>query len=396
MNPLLDKLKPYPFARLRALLDGVETKDPSKKLIHLSLGEPKHPSPEFIKQTLRDNLDLLSKYPPSKGLPELRQAIAGWIAQRYGIPAPDADTQILPCQGSREALFSFGQAVVDSTAGDRYVVCPNPFYQIYEGSTLLANAQPYFINSDPELNYGYDWSSVPAEVWQKTDLMFVCSPGNPTGGVLDLDDWRKLFELSDQYGFVIASDECYSEIYFQDKPLGGLEAARKLGRDDYKNLVMFSSLSKRSNLPGMRSGFVAGDAAIIEKYLLYRTYHGCAMGGEHSVASTAAWNDEAHAEENRKLYAAKFAKVHPILASVLDVKMPQASFYLWPRTPISDLDFTKQLFEQENVIVLPGSYLSRDTDRGNPGANHVRIALVATMEECVEAAERIAAFTKNL
>jgi N-succinyldiaminopimelate aminotransferase len=327
----------------------------------------------------------------------LRTAIAHWVASRYDIPAPDAKTQVLPINGSREALFAFAQAVIDRSRNNPAVVCPNPFYQIYEGAALLAGATPYFLNTLPENNYALDFSQLPEEVWLRTQLIYVCTPGNPNGHVMPLAEWKTLFEMSDRYGFVIASDECYSEIYFgENKPLGALQAAQQLGRSDYRNLVMFSSLSKRSNVPGMRSGFVAGDARILEKFALYRTYHGCAMNPAVQTATIAAWNDEQHVAENRRLYTEKFARVIALLAPVLPVSRPDASFYLWIKTPIDDTVFAQQLYQDYNVSVLPGSFLARKAHGINPGANFVRMALVASLEETMEAARRIAEFTQKL
>ncbi|NOL49057.1 succinyldiaminopimelate transaminase [Pelistega europaea] len=396
MNPRLDLLKPYPFERLRALLADATPSSEYPTHINLSIGEPKHDTPEIIKQAINANLAGLSNYPATKGDFELREAISHWIARRYDIPAPNPDTEILPCLGSREALFSFAQTILDGNP-DSIVVCPNPFYQIYEGAAYLGGATPYFVNSDPARNFAPDWESVPEEVWKKTQLLYICSPGNPAGNVTPIEEWRYLFELSDKYGFVIASDECYSEIYFEEKPLGVLQAARFCGMNDYKNMVCFSSLSKRSNVPGMRSGFVAGDANLLAKFLRYRTYHGSAMSSVISAASIVAWNDEQHVEQNRALYQEKFQKVFPILSSVLDVKMPDASFYLWAGTPVADTQFSKALFEQANVTLLPGSYLSRpgSLDGTNPGFKRVRIALVAPVEQCVEGAERIAEFIRK-
>jgi N-succinyldiaminopimelate aminotransferase len=341
-------------------------------------------------------LDGLAAYPPTKGDAALRETIAQWIARRYDIPAPNPDTQILPALGSREALFSFTQAVIDPTA-NAYVVCPNPFYQIYEGAAILAGAQPYYINAEAQRQFGYNWQAVPRKVWQRTQLVFVCSPGNPAGNVMTLNEWRTLFALSDEFNFVIAADECYSEIYFNDieKPLGGLQAAQQLGRDTYKNLVSFSSLSKRSNVPGLRSGFVAGDADIMKSFLLYRTYHGSAMSAVVSKASIAAWNDEQHVVENRRLYREKFDAVLPILQPVLNVEKPQAGFYLWAATPYSDTEFALDLHIHTGVTVLPGSFLARRAHGANPGHNRVRMALVAGKEQCVEAAHRIAAFLRQ-
>jgi len=396
MNPRLDALHPYPFEKLRALMAGAV---PPAGLapVSLSIGEPKHPTPAFIEDALRASLKGLSAYPATKGSPALRQAISAWIARRYGIAAPDADTQVLPVLGSREALFALAQTVIDPNA-DSIVLCPNPFYQIYEGAALLAGATPAFVNADPARNFGSDWSCVPAETWRRTALVYVCSPGNPAGNVMDLDEWRTLFALSQEHGFVIAADECYSEIYLDEAapPLGAMQAAQAVGLTDYRNLIVFSSLSKRSNVPGLRSGFVAGDAALIARFLLYRTYHGSAMSETVAAASLAAWNDEAHVIENRRQYRAKFDAVLPILQDVLDVARPDASFYLWARTPGSDTAFTRGVFEQQNVAVLPGSYLAREAHGTNPGAGRIRIALVAPLDACVEGAQRIAAYARTL
>lgn len=399
MNPLLDKLQPYPFEKLNSLFSDIQP-DPAYRHISLGIGEPKHPTPDFIRNALSDHLSGLASYPSTIGSAALRGAIAGWLQRRYDLPGIDPDTQVLPVNGSREALFSLTQTVIDPSQRDALVMCPNPFYQIYEGAAYLSGAQPYFVNSDPQRNFAPDFQQVPADVWPRVRLLFVCSPGNPTGAVLSLDDWKQLFALSDRYGFVIASDECYSEIYFQkEAPLGGLEAAYKLGRG-FERLVMFSSLSKRSNVPGMRSGFVAGDAAILKKFLLYRTYHGGAMNPSVQSASVAAWNDETHVQENRAKYIAKFRQITPMLEEVLDVSLPDAGFYLWAGVnklaPISDTDFARGLYAEYNVTVLPGSYLARDAGGVNPGRQRIRMALVAEVDECLEAAQRIVAFTRKL
>ena len=397
MNPLLSRLQPYPFERLRQLFAGV-TPNPALRPISLGIGEPKHPTPDFIKQALTaalfDPTSDLAAYPPTAGTPRLREAFAGWLQRRYGL-ALDPATQVLPVNGSREALFALVQTVVDP-ARDAVVVCPNPFYQIYEGAALLAGAEAYYAPSDPARNFAIDWDAVPDAVWQRTQLLFVCSPGNPTGAVMPLAEWEKLFTLSDRHGFVIASDECYSEIYFRDEPpLGGLEAAARLGRRDFRNLVAFTSLSKRSNVPGLRSGFVAGDAALMKAFLLYRTYHGSAMSPVVQAASIAAWGDEDHVVANRAQYRAKFAQVTPVLASVLDVALPDAGFYLWAGVTGSDTDFARDLLAQYNVTVLPGSYLAREAQGANPGAGRIRMALVAETAECLEAAQRIVQFVQS-
>lgn len=403
MNPLLSRLQPYPFERLRQLQAGV-TPATAHRPISLGIGEPRHPAPDFLKQALATALDHgLSTYPATAGEPALRQACAAWVQRRYGVTV-DAATQVLPVNGSREALFALAQVVVDGSQPGATVVCPNPFYQIYEGAALLAGATPYFVPSVAARNFAVDWDRVPEAVWARTQLLYVCSPGNPAGAVMPLDEWERLFALSDRHGFVIASDECYSEIYFRDEPpLGGLEAAWRLGRTDFRRLISFTSLSKRSNVPGLRSGFVAGDAALIKPFLLYRTYHGGAMSPVVQAASVAAWNDEAHVVDNRRLYREKFAQVTPLLAEVMDVKLPDASFYLWAGVPASfggrdgltsDEAFARELLAQYNVTVLPGSYLARRADGDNPGAGRVRLALVAGVDECLEAAQRIADFCR--
>jgi len=397
VNSRLELLQSYPFQRLTALLAG-HAPPSGVKPVALHIGEPKHPTPAFIRDALVAGLDGLSVYPATLGTDALRQAIAAWAGHRYGIPAPDPATQVLPVNGSREALFSFVQAVVDTGRGKPAVVCPNPFYQIYEGAALLAGAEPQFIHNLPAQDYAFDLEQLPEEVWRRTQVLIVCSPGNPTGKVLGLEDWRRLFAHADHYGYVIAADECYSEIYFRENspPMGALEAAAKLGRADYRNLVVFSSLSKRSNVPGMRSGFVAGDAAILKKYYLYRTYHGGAMSPPVQAASIAAWNDETHVRENRALYREKFEKVIAILQPAMPVEWPDAAFYLWLKTPIDDVDFTRRLHADEAVSVLPGSYLAREARGINPGAGRVRIALVAGVDECVEAAQRLKRFAASL
>jgi N-succinyldiaminopimelate aminotransferase len=402
LNPLLDKLQTYPFEKLRELF--VDVIPPAGlKAISLGIGEPKHATPQFIRDAFLSALGGLSSYPATAGTEALRQAIAAWLMQRYKLdPSAPIDwaTQILPVSGSREALFAFAQAVVDATKPGAVVICPNPFYQIYEGAAILAGAEPYFVNSDPERNFGCNYAEVPSEVWARTQLLYVCSPGNPTGAVLDLDQWRELFELSDRHGFVIASDECYSEIYFDEArpPLGSLQAAQALGRDCTR-LVMFSSLSKRSNVPGLRSGFVAGDPAIIKQFLLYRTYFGTALSQVVQSASVVAWQDENHVRINRGKYLKKFQVIAPMLAEVLEVRLPDAAFYLWARVDglgLTDTAFARGLMAAYNVTVLPGSFLAREAFGINPGAGFVRIALVAEVEECIEAAQRIVAYCKSL
>lgn len=400
MNPLLDRLHPYPFERLRALTAGI-TPSSQHPAISLGIGEPRHAAPAVVEEAIKAGLQGLSNYPATVGDVKLREAIVAWVQRRYRV-ALDAGTQVLPVNGSREALFAIAQTVVNAAQPGATVVCPNPFYQIYEGAALLAGAQTAFANSDPARNFAADWSQIDAPTWARTQLLYVCSPGNPAGAVMPLSEWQTLFELSDRHGFVIASDECYSEIYFRDEPpLGALQAAQQLGRNEFQNLVVFTSLSKRSNVPGMRSGFVAGDATLLKKFLLYRTYHGSAMSPVFQAASIAAWNDEAHVQANRALYREKFARVTPMLAEVLDVALPDAGFYLWAAVPPADgahddVAFARGLLAQYNLAVLPGSLLARDAHGSNPGAGRIRLALVANLDECVEAAQRIVSFTKNL
>ncbi len=406
MNPLLQRLHPYPFERWRELTQGI-VPNPALRPIGLGIGEPKHTTPALIEDALVRALPGLSSYPATAGEPALREAIAAWLQRRYGVTV-DVATQVLPVAGSREALFAFAQTVIDPTHSGATVVCPNPFYQIYEGAALLAGAQTAFVASDPARNFAADWAAVPTETWARTQLLYVCSPGNPSGAVMPLSEWQQLFELSDRYGFVIASDECYSEIYGGEAaPLGSLQAALALGRSDFRNLVMFTSLSKRSNVPGLRSGFVAGDARLLKAFLLYRTYHGSALGPVVQRASAAAWNDEAHVQANRALYAAKFDAVLPLLAPVLDVARPDAAFYLWAGIPPlpaalnpeghpAEVAWARQLFAQYNVNTLPGSLLARASNGTNPGSGRVRLALVAPLDDCIEAAQRIAAFSLAL
>lgn len=396
MNPNLARLQPYPFQKLSALLAGA-TPEASRRPINLSIGEPKHETPRFIRDALTDHLAGLSSYPATAGSESLRRAIAAWIGRRFGVTL-DPLKQVLPVNGSREALFSFAQAVVDAGRPAPVVVAPNPFYQIYEGAALLSGAEPQFLNQLPETKFAPRFDQLPESVWKRTQLIYVCSPGNPTGNVMTLGQWETLFGLSDRHGFVIASDECYSEIYFDEAspPLGGLEAAARLGRSGFPRLVAFSSLSKRSNVPGMRSGFVAGDADILAKFLLYRTYHGCAMSPAVQAASEAAWADEAHVRENRRLYREKFGRVIDVLAGAGHAAWPQGGFYLWLRTPVADTEFARDLFRQYNVTVVPGSFLAREAHGVNPGANFVRIALVAPVDECVEAAQRIRDYYSQL
>lgn len=396
MNPGLDRVQTYPFQKLAVLLQGV-TPSPQVRPIRLHIGEPQHPTPEFIRQALADNLAGLANYPTTLGAEGLRNAIAEWLKRRYGLKQIDASSEIIPVNGSREALFAFAQAVVDSTRPEPTVVVPNPFYQIYEGAALLAGASPQYLNTLPSDGFALDFGQLPDAVWRHTQLIYVCSPSNPTGHVMSLEDWEGLFALSDRHGFVIASDECYSEIYFDEArpPLGALQAARHFGRGGFPRLVMFSSLSKRSNVPGMRSGFVAGDADILKKFLLYRTYHGCAMSPPIHAASVAAWQDEAHVTENRRLYREKFAAVTGILRDATGVRMPEAAFYLWLDTRRDDTEFARRLYHEHNVSVLPGSYLAREARGVDPGRNFVRMALVASKDECTDAARRVAASFHN-
>jgi N-succinyldiaminopimelate aminotransferase len=396
MNPLLQRLHPYPFERLRELTRGI-TPNPAHKPISLGIGEPRHPTPALIEAAVVAALPGLSIYPATAGEPALREAVAGWLQRRYGMSI-DPHTQVLPVNGSREALFALAQTVVDASRPGATVVCPTPFYQIYEGAALLAGAQTAYANSDPARNFAVRWDDIDDATWARTQLLYVCSPGNPTGAVMPLAEWAHLFELSDRHGFVIASDECYSEIYFgQEPPLGGLQAAAALGRTDFRRLIAFTSLSKRSNVPGMRSGFVAGDADLMARFLLYRTYHGSAMSAVVQRASVAAWDDEAHVVANRALYRQKFDRVTPLLGEVLEVRLPDAGFYLWAGVPGGDdVAYALGLLAQYNVAVLPGSLLARPAHGLNPGAGRIRLALVAGTDECVEAAQRIAHYTRSL
>ena len=398
MNPDLQLLQPYPFEKLGKLL-GAVTPPADLKPIPLSVGEPKHPSPDFVKQCIEANINGLANYPTTKGLPELRESIAAWASRRFQLKASslDANANVLPVNGTREAIFSFTQAMVDRTR-NALVISPNPFYQIYEGAAFLAGAELKLLATEAEHGFIPDYSQVSEDEWRRCQLLFICSPGNPTGAVHSLEQLKALIALADKYDFVIASDECYSEIYCHEElaPAGLLQACAELGRDDYARCVVFHSLSKRSNLPGLRSGFIAGDANLLAPYLKYRTYHGCAMPIQHQLASIAAWNDEMHVRENRSAYKEKFERVLEILSPVMDVQATDASFYLWPRTPICDEKFAQGLFEQQHVTVLPGSYLSREVDGVNPGANRVRMALVAPVADCVEAAQRIRQYIASL
>lgn len=401
MNPRLESLQPYPFEKLRALFAGVTP--PPLAPVRLSIGEPQHPTPVLITEALTNHLDGLSVYPTTVGLDRLRQVMAEWFRRRYSLPALDPSTQVLPVNGTREALFAFAQAVIDSSRGTPLVVCPNPFYQIYEGAALLAGAEPVFVNQTAANGFSLELDALTDDDWRRTQLLFVCSPGNPTGRVLSLDEWRTLFELSDRFGFVIASDECYSEIYPDESapPIGALDAAGRLGRSGFERLVVFASLSKRSNAPGLRSGCVAGDAALLRRFLLYRTYHGCAMSLATQHASIAAWSDERHVRENRAKYREKFSTVVPLLSPVMNVRRPDAGFYLWAGVPATrataagdDAAFARELFAATHVTVLPGQYLARDAHGINPGRGYVRIALVPEIKECVDAATRIVDFCR--
>ncbi|QEY64598.1 succinyldiaminopimelate transaminase [Metapseudomonas lalkuanensis] len=398
MNDALNQLQPYPFEKLRALLAGAQP-PAEKKAIALSIGEPKHRSPAFVAEALTASLDQLAVYPTTLGIPALREAIAQWCEGRFKVPAGwlDAARHVLPVNGTREALFAFTQAVVNR-ADNGLVVSPNPFYQIYEGAALLAGAEPHYLPCLAQNGFNPDFDAVPADVWQRCQILFLCSPGNPTGALIPVETLKKLIALADEHDFVIAADECYSELYFdeQNPPAGLLTACAELGRSDFKRCVVFHSLSKRSNLPGLRSGFVAGDAAILKSFLLYRTYHGCAMPVQTQLASVAAWNDEVHVRANRAMYREKFDAMLDILGPVLDVQRPDGGFYLWAKTPVDDETFTRELFAREHVTVVPGSYLSRAVDGFNPGAGRVRMALVAPLAECVEAGERIRHFIKGL
>lgn len=397
MNPDLAKLQPYPFEKLNQLKAAVSA-NTALPHIALSIGEPKHSAPQFAQQAILENIAKLENYPTTKGLPELNQAIADWLQRRFQLAHIAPQQQVIPVNGTREAIFAFTQAAVDRSAANPVVVCPNPFYQIYEGASYLAGATPHFLPCLAENDFHPDFAAVPESVWQDCQLLFVCTPGNPTGATLSLEQFEQLLALADRYDFVLASDECYSEIYVQGKeaPLGLLQACALLGRHDYRRCVVFHSLSKRSNLPGMRSGFIAGDAQVLAPFLLYRTYHGCAMSVPTQLASIAAWNDETHVAHNRALYTQKFAAVIDILSPVMPVQQTDASFYLWAETPIDEEQFAQQLFAQQHVTVLPGSYLSRTVDGINPGRRRVRMALVASVDECIEAAQRIRQFVESL
>jgi len=393
MNPRLDLLQPYPFERLRSLLGA--TKPPaSLRPISLGLGEPQHPTPALVKEALAANLAGLSRYPVTLGMPELRAAVSEWLARRHNIPAPDPAKQVIPVNGSREAIFSIAQAVLDPGEKDALVALPNPFYQVYEGSTLLAGAKPCFINAVAANGLAPDWDAVPQSTWPRIRMMYVCTPSNPHGRVMTLEDWKRVFDLSEKYGFIVVSDECYSEIYFDEArpPLGALAAARRLGRDTYPRLVVLGSLSKRSSAPGLRSGYAVGDAAVLERYMAYRTYHGAAMSNAVQMASIAAWKDEAHVIENRRLYREKFAAFFERVNPVLPLAMPDAAFYFWANVGPDDVAFTRDLFAETHITVLPGSYIAREASGVNPGRGYVRMALVSTVEDAVEAADRVREF----
>ena len=397
MNPDLDRLQPYPFEKLRGLFKDT-TPNPALSAIALAIGEPKHPTPPLIIDALADNLGGLARYPLTLGSESLRATIAAWLKRRYDLNQIDPHTQVVPTLGSREAIFSLAQTIIDRGKPGATVICPNPFYQIYEGAALLAGATPYFINNVADNNFRYDVSAVPEAVWARTQLVYACSPANPTGKVMSLEEWEQLFNLSDRYGFVIVSDECYSEIYLDNAnpPLGALEAAQALGLDGYARLVAMGSLSKRSNVPGMRSGYAVGDAAILKQFTLYRTYHGSAMGPAVQAASEVAWKDEAHVIENRRLYREKFRAFYDIVHPVLPLVMPDASFYFWVKTPIADTEFARRLYQDQHLTVLAGSYLGRVAHGINPGENYVRLAMVSPLNECIEAAHRITNFIQSL
>ena len=400
MNPYFKDLQSYPFEKLKDLKASTAVTSDLKPIL-LSVGEPKHPAPDFVKQTLIDAIDGLANYPSTKGLIELRETISGWLTQRFNLSSASVDPEanVLPVAGTREALFAFTQALVNTTETDQpLVVCPNPCYQIYEGAALLAGADTYYLNCNSDDGFVPDLDAVPEAIWQRCQLLQLCAPGNPTGATLSLAYYKKAFELADKYDFIVSNDECYSELYRDEKnpPLGILEACQKLGRDQFERCVVLHSLSKRSNLPGLRSGFVAGNAQLLDFFFRYRTYHGCALSLPVQKASIAAWSDESHVMQNRQLYKQKFEAVGSILSGVLDFNMPPAGFYLWPKTPIDDAVFARDLYSQENVTVLPGSFISRATSEGNPGESRIRLALVPSLEDCIEAAERIKRFTLSL
>jgi N-succinyldiaminopimelate aminotransferase len=397
MNPDLNKLQPYPFEKLKALKAGCQPAVDGH--IALSIGEPKHDAPEFVLDTIRNNLEQINRYPLTRGDESLRQAIVHWLQHRFKLPDDtlNADSNVLPVNGTREALFSFAQCFIERKP-DALILMPNPFYQIYEGAAFLSGAEPYYYNTLKENGYLPDFDAIDEKTWQRCQIIYICTPGNPTGSVLSKEELGKLIRLSQQYDFIIASDECYSEIYFDENnpPAGLLEAAIEYGNSNFTNCIVFHSLSKRSNLPGMRSGFVAGDKQLIKSYLLYRTYHGCAMPPVHQQASLAAWSDEEHVAQNRQLYIRKFDAVIETLEPVININRPDAGFYIWLNTPVNDETFARQLYAQQNVTVLPGSYLSRISNSINPGENHVRMALVAPLQECITAANRIKQYLLTL
>ena len=400
MNPYFKDLQSYPFEKLKDLMESTAVTSDLKPIL-LSVGEPKHPAPDFVKQTLIDAIDGLANYPSTKGLIELRETISGWLTQRFNLSSASVDPEanVLPVAGTREALFAFTQALVNTTETDQpLVVCPNPCYQIYEGAALLAGADTYYLNCNSDDGFVPDLDAVPESIWQRCQLLQLCAPGNPTGATLSLTYYKKAFELADKYDFIVSNDECYSELYRDEEnpPLGILEACQKLGRDQFERCIVLHSLSKRSNLPGLRSGFVAGNAQLLDFFFRYRTYHGCALSLPVQKASIAAWSDESHVLQNRHLYKQKFEAVGSILSGVLEFNMPPAGFYLWPKTPIDDAVFARDLYSQENVTVLPGSFISRATNQGNPGDGRIRLALVPCLEDCIEAAERIKRFTLSL
>lgn len=397
-NSRLQKLQPYPFEKLSAIKAKLSP-DLTLPHIALSIGEPKHQAPQFVLDTLTTNSSAFNKYPTTKGTSELREAIAHWATKRFNLKSGSlsAEKNILPVNGTREALFAFAQAVIEPN-NKALVIAPNPFYQIYEGAALLAGADLKLLNCLEDNNYHPDFSQVTEKDWQRCQLLFLCSPGNPTGQTLSVQQYQELIELADKHQFTIVSDECYSELYRDEAapPVGLLEACANMGRDDYKHCMVFHSLSKRSNLPGLRSGFVAGDVDLIKQFLLYRTYHGCAMSLPLQAASIAAWQDEFHVQENREQYRQKYTIFRDVLADVWPIQQPPASFYLWAKTPINDVDFATQLFTEQHITVLPGSFLSREVNGQNPGSNHVRMALVAPVEECKEAAQRLKTFVSSL
>ena len=400
MNPYFKDLQPYPFEKLKDLKAGI-TPNLDLDPIMLSVGEPKHPAPDFVKQTLCNAIDGLGNYPSTKGTSELREVIAQWAINRFNLSntSLDAESNVLPVAGTREALFAFTQAVINNTDGNKpLVVCPNPCYQIYEGAALLAGADTHYLNCNNEDDFIPNLDAVPETVWQRCQLLQLCAPGNPTGATLSLAYYKRALELADQYDFIVSNDECYSELYRDEKnpPLGLLDACQQLGREKFDRCIVFHSLSKRSNLPGLRSGFVAGNAQLLDFFFRYRTYHGCALSLPVQQASIAAWSDERHVQENRDLYREKFDAVSKILGGILEFNTPPAGFYLWPKTPIDDVTFARDLYAQENLTVLPGSFISRKTEMGDPGKNRIRLALVPDLNDCIEAAERIARFTQSI